>query len=49
MTATEIFQECFNPCFGGFCSKTPKFLSRIIPLLRFNPCFGGFCSKTYGK
>jgi len=38
----------FNPCFGGFFSKT--YFHRLPPLIVnicFNPCFGGFFSKTF--
>jgi len=38
---------CFNPCFGGFCSKTQQVKELRNELEQcFNPCFGGFCSKT---
>jgi len=36
----------FNPCFGGFCSKTQCMYSKAGCRECFNPCFGGFCSKT---
>jgi len=37
---------CFNPCFGGFCSKTAIDPNLSQQPTSFNPCFGGFCSKT---
>jgi len=36
----------FNPCFGGFCSKTETEKTKDQLEGCFNPCFGGFCSKT---
>jgi len=37
----------FNPCFGGFFSKTLFRESHKNGSLCFNPCFGGFFSKTH--
>jgi len=42
----KILILCFNPCFGGFCSKTKEKGMDLIGWVSFNPCFGGFCSKT---
>jgi len=39
-------EESFNPCFGGFFSKTMELEQRGIDRNGFNPCFGGFFSKT---
>ena len=39
----------FNPCFGGFCSKTVVEKKCWHPIISFNPCFDGFCSKTFSK
>jgi len=38
--------HCFNPCFGGFFSKTIPQNRARSKKSRFNPCFGGFFSKT---
>jgi len=40
-------QPSFNPCFGGFFSKTPQLFRFVLGSTPgFNPCFGGFFSKT---
>jgi len=37
----------FNPCFGGFFSKTlSEAQEKVFRAFSFNPCFGGFFSKT---
>jgi len=36
----------FNPCFGGFFSKTLIGYATGVEYPSFNPCFGGFFSKT---
>jgi len=39
--------HCFNPCFGGFFSKTVYQKEKNkFSKTSFNPCFGGFFSKT---
>jgi len=39
-------EECFNPCFIGNPSATPKHLYNHVSRNRFNPCFIGNPSAT---
>jgi len=39
-------RRSFNPCFGGFFSKTNEGSGNRLLNHCFNPCFGGFFSKT---